>query len=326
MLGYPKANDVVFILDTDASDKAVGAELLQIQEGKERVISFGSRILTPAQRKYCTTRKELLALVAFTRQYRMYLLGRSFIVRTDHNSLTWLLRFKSIEGQLARWIEELTQYDMQIQHRPGKKHGNADGLSRQTEHQEACDCYQAGIEPTSLPCGCCSYCSKLHNQWDRFESDVDDVIPLAVREVSRDIKKKAEGDGVEDTAVSNWLITMSPEDVRKIQLQDPDIQPIIQWLEGNVTPKDNILYMSSPATKRWWIKRQNLTFRQGCLYNHREKNGSNQQLLIVPKQLQKDIIASCHDSKLASHMGQQKTIERVKTRYTWPGCSKDCIE
>ncbi len=135
VLGYPKANDL-FILDTDASDIAIGAELIQIQDGQERVISYGSRILTPAQRKYCTTRKELLALVAFTRQYRTYLLGRQFIVRTDHNSLTWLLRFKNIEGQLARWIEELAQYNMQIQHRQGSKHGNADGLSRPAEDQD----------------------------------------------------------------------------------------------------------------------------------------------------------------------------------------------
>lgn len=106
----------MFILDTDASEKAIGADLSQIQDGVERVVSFGSKILTPAQRKYCTTKKELLALVTFTRQYRHYQLGHSVLVRTDHNSLTWLLNFKNIEGQLARLIEELAQYNMVIQH------------------------------------------------------------------------------------------------------------------------------------------------------------------------------------------------------------------
>ena len=38
--------------------------------------------------------------------------------------------FKNIEGQLARWIEELAVYNMEIVHRPGKDHVNADGLSR----------------------------------------------------------------------------------------------------------------------------------------------------------------------------------------------------
>ena len=49
-----------FILDCDASSTAIGCELLQIVDGKERVIAFGSYSLTPAQRRYCTMRKELL--------------------------------------------------------------------------------------------------------------------------------------------------------------------------------------------------------------------------------------------------------------------------
>ena len=75
VLAYPNSNDM-FILDMDASDTAIGAELLQLQEGEEKVISYGSFSLTPAQRNYCTTQKELLALIQFTREYRHYLLGR----------------------------------------------------------------------------------------------------------------------------------------------------------------------------------------------------------------------------------------------------------
>ena len=84
----PKGN---FILDTDASNVAVAAELSQIQDGVARVISYGSYSLTPVQRRYCTTRQELLALVRFTEQYKHYLLGTHFYVRTDHNSLTPLM-------------------------------------------------------------------------------------------------------------------------------------------------------------------------------------------------------------------------------------------
>jgi hypothetical protein len=48
-----------FVLDTDASDKAIGAELIQIQNGQERVVAYGSFTLSPAEGRYCTTRKEL---------------------------------------------------------------------------------------------------------------------------------------------------------------------------------------------------------------------------------------------------------------------------
>ncbi len=95
VLAFPRNNtDDPFILDTDASDKAIGAELIQVQDKCERVIGYGSYVLSPSQMKYCTTRKELLAEVRFTRQYRHYLLGRRFYVRTDHSSLAWLMHFK----------------------------------------------------------------------------------------------------------------------------------------------------------------------------------------------------------------------------------------
>ena len=92
LLAFPNAKDL-FVLDTDASDVAIGAELCQMQNGVERAVSYASKVLNSAQKKYCTTRKELLAVVAFTRHYRHYLLGRSFVVRTDHASLVWLMRF-----------------------------------------------------------------------------------------------------------------------------------------------------------------------------------------------------------------------------------------
>ena len=57
------------ILDADASDAAIGTELIQVQNEEERVIAYSSFALTPEQKKYCTTRKELLSIVRFTRQF-----------------------------------------------------------------------------------------------------------------------------------------------------------------------------------------------------------------------------------------------------------------
>ena len=79
-------NQDAFILDTDASEFAIGAELLQVQNGEERCIGYCSFSLDAEQRRYCTTRKELLAVVRATRHFRHYLLGRPFIVRTDHST------------------------------------------------------------------------------------------------------------------------------------------------------------------------------------------------------------------------------------------------
>ena len=129
LLSHPSP-DGLFVLDTDACGSQIAAELSQFQNGALKPICYASHVLLKEHKNYCTTRKELLAIVKFCRQFRHLLLGRPFLIRTDHNSLTWLTRFRHVEGQLARWLEELSQYDFRIIHRKGINHANADGLSR----------------------------------------------------------------------------------------------------------------------------------------------------------------------------------------------------
>ena len=124
-----------FLLDTDASDQGIGAVLSQIQsDGQERVVAYASRLLSKSERRYCVTRKELLAVVVFLHHFRQYLLGQKFILRTDHSSLVWLRSFKEPEGQLARWLERLEEFQFEVVHRKGRAHGNADALSRIPGH------------------------------------------------------------------------------------------------------------------------------------------------------------------------------------------------
>ena len=80
--------------------------LSQKQDGHERRISYASRRLTKGERRYCVVRKESLAVVFF-RKYS-----------------------KNQGGQMARWLEIVYEFDMDIQHGPGTKHGNADSRSR----------------------------------------------------------------------------------------------------------------------------------------------------------------------------------------------------
>ena len=69
-----------FILDTDASEHAIGAALSQIQGGEENVIGYLSCHYAEAERNYCTTNKELLAVVESLRQFCAYVLGWHFTV------------------------------------------------------------------------------------------------------------------------------------------------------------------------------------------------------------------------------------------------------
>ena len=148
ILAYPTSDDGdSFTLDTDASSFGIGAVLSQAQDGTERVIGYFSRTLTKAERRYCVTRKELLAVVAATKHFHHYLYGRKFIIRSDHGALRWMMNFKNPEGQTARWLEVMSSYTFEVQHRAGIKHGNADGLSRRPcDDCEQCDRIQRNAE------------------------------------------------------------------------------------------------------------------------------------------------------------------------------------
>ncbi len=87
ILAYPD-HEGEFIVDMDASNYAIGTILSHVQDGKERVIMYASKGLVWSQEKWCTTRRELWAIVYFmTTQFAFYLQGRDFTLRTDHSSL-----------------------------------------------------------------------------------------------------------------------------------------------------------------------------------------------------------------------------------------------
>ena len=114
MLAFPK-EDLPYIVDTDASDYGIGGVLSQNIEGTEHVIAYYSKSLNPAQQKYCTTRRELLAVVSTLDHFKGYVWGPHFSVRTDHAALVWLTNLRNIEGMLARWLAKLQQFNFSIE-------------------------------------------------------------------------------------------------------------------------------------------------------------------------------------------------------------------
>ena len=154
VMAFP-TDDGEYTLDTDASDEAIGAVLSQNQDGVQRVIAYGSRALGKAERNYCATDRELLAVKYFAEYYSHYLLGRKFLLRSDHEALKWLYSMKEPKHRIARWIETLGRFRYQLEYRAGKKHCNADALSR-CPGPENCNCVPA--TEAELPCRTCKKC------------------------------------------------------------------------------------------------------------------------------------------------------------------------
>jgi len=119
-----------YVLDCDASDCSIGSVIQQFLDGVLRVIAYASPALSEAEQRFCITRQELLVVVYGLKKYRQQLLRRSVIVRTDHAALTYFMGTPEPIGQQGRWLDLLSEYDITIQHRPGRVHGNSDALSR----------------------------------------------------------------------------------------------------------------------------------------------------------------------------------------------------
>ena len=120
-----------YIIDTDASNYAMGTVLQQEQDGVVRVIAYASKIFNSARRQYGTTKEELAAIIYALKEFRHYVEGRTrFLLRTDHGALTSLFKTPVSMMQTSGYLNFLANFNFEIQHRPGLQHGYSDAMSR----------------------------------------------------------------------------------------------------------------------------------------------------------------------------------------------------
>ena len=124
--------DKLFVVECDASGVGLGAVLMQ--EG--RAIAFHSQALKGRSLALSTYEKELLALVTAVQRWRPYLVGNSFLVRTDQQSLKYILEQKIGTPAQQKWITKLLGYAFIVEYKKGKENVVADALSRQVPSDE----------------------------------------------------------------------------------------------------------------------------------------------------------------------------------------------
>jgi len=122
-----------YVLRTDASEKGLGAVLLQDQGQGLQPVAYASKKLTGPELNYAVIEKECLAIVWGIEKFDPYLYGKTFVLETDHQPLQHLDRAKIANGRLTRWALRLQKYSFNIRVIPGKENVGADYLSRASE-------------------------------------------------------------------------------------------------------------------------------------------------------------------------------------------------
>ena len=124
--------DAPLALTTDASEVAVGAVLQQFVNQSWQPLAFFSRRLKPAEARYSTFGRELLALYSAIRHFRHILEGREFVAFTDHKPLVAATKAASdkYSPREIRHLDYIAQFTSDIRHVSGDSNPVADALSR----------------------------------------------------------------------------------------------------------------------------------------------------------------------------------------------------
>ena len=243
-------------------------------EGRECVNAYTSQVLSRTEKKYCATCREMLALVWTTRHFWPYLYGKSFTVRTDHNSLRWLHNFKESKGQVARWLELLSEFEYQVIHYLGAQHTNADSLSRRP-------CPQCGMS-TSI-----ETVAESNTTTTTMATAESSLLPTWSIEEIKDIQN-ADPDIKQ---VAQWLKSNSIPN-RCPEVISPNVRTL--W-----NPRKQLVLENGILYRKW---------------KDIPGGGLRPRLqLVLPVKLAPDILSGLHNLPVGGHMGVKKTLEKDRS-------------
>ena len=301
LLAYPDYN-APYVLFYDSSATAVGYVLSQMQNNIERVIAYGGRALNKHERNLSTTHREALACISGLRHFDHYIRHSHVDIVTDHSALKSLLSIKEPTGKLARWIAMLQSYSYDIKIRPGRVHGNCDGLSRR-------DC-----PPTN------------ENESDYFPQLYAIKRSTNIQKTNTQtpvmLTQEIKGDTIEQSDQSEQinLPELPPAFTKQklIDMQSTDnlLKPIIDHLKYGWTPDDQKQAAKLYTKAANFIIIDSILYHVWILSGKGHKRDRTLSQLVVPDTLVPEILHHTHED-LGAHRGITKMINILKLNYYW---------
>ncbi len=285
--------------------------LSQIQDGEERVICYGAKKLAKSQRNYPPTKGELFAILYFCKLWKYYLQFRKFLLQTDHRALTWIRTMEHPTGMVLRWLETLADFNFEVEHREGIKHGNADAMSR-------------------IP-----HAPKIEEE-EVIEGDTDGgEQAVAVSHLQLAALLGPSFSATEPPPLMNFLhqlreearLPTSQEEWMREQDFDLDLRQVKEYVRDDNWPTDDEAKRFSQVLRHYHDRKEALWLdEEGLLrYTDNTHPSSDQNAVIcIPWELQEELVIVTH--KLIGHKGIEATLSQVLQQGHFPGVRKKVRE
>ena len=185
------------------------------EDGDEVVVQYASYTFSGAEVRWPIMEKEAYAIVWSVSTFRPYLLGQTFLVRTD-NSATSFLR-NATQPKLKRWAMALSEYEYTVQHRPGKLHSHVDALSRLRVEGQRDSQYDIDIPSVAATAFLAGEVITHHNSLPSIDWN---SACLYDRECTF-LRNYATGVSMQASDAPQWFRTMSTQERARFVVQHP---------------------------------------------------------------------------------------------------------
>ena len=318
--------DKPFLLETDASNRGLGAVLSQKQaDGRYHPIAYASCVMNETEQRYHSNKQEFLTLKwVVTEQFHEYLSPyeknrNEFVVSTDNNPLTYIFSSANLDAAGQHWVVRLTSYNFSLEYQKGKDNTVVDFLSQMNE------C----LPEEEVP----EYLNKIPY------SGVKAVLNNAIMP----IKERAE-QGIRPTpdcqgacqeemvgARPARLATTNVMDWKQEQKEDPVLYQVAKHLR---VPRETFKaalhkVLDKKATAAYVKVKEQLLIKNGLLYRKTQQGQANEIVFqfVVPQRHQGAALDGCHQE--AAHQGQHHSTALMQECFWWPGMTRglrNCIK
>ena len=290
----------VILLETDASKDGLGAVLSQKQEdGWYHPVTSGSRAIMPHEKNYHLTKHKFLVLKwAVKEHFKEYLPYQPFLVKTDNNSLTYIMTTPNLDVTGHWWVSALAQFNFELEYQKGYDNTVADVLSQVT----------TWLDP------------------DTVRSILNRVVMGSAHQAKVHNLTIVEGDCCLEQEVhvttGHALVQMHVTDWTEAQREDLMLSAVLDWLKAQKKTDLKALLAEHTSSEEGQLilwNWQNFRIHEGTLHLCLMPKGETTDLLlfVVPKAHCVIALNGCHRN--AGHQGHDGTLSLLQEHFWWLG-------